>query len=64
MSQEESKNKALLKEGYELLECPYCDEECFPKTQKKNGTVVYTKHTCTGGVTGSFSINACGELVE
>lgn len=59
----------LIKEGYDILECPNCGKECKPDAERKNGTIVYERHKCKNkyefeATNRSFEINADGELVE
>jgi hypothetical protein len=60
----------LLAQGYAALECPHCDQMCFPQTRYSNDTVRYNAHKCKDKLlpwmesTRSFSILANGELKE
>lgn len=62
------KKYPLLKEGYDILECPICDTECYPAVKYKNGTIRYNTHTCTNSIAPSivkqksFSILENGDL--
>ncbi len=59
----------LLAEGYDALECPICDNLCFPQRKYSNGTVRYNNHACVdpvfpwnGPSQKSFSITESGDL--
>ena len=59
----------LIKEGYDILECPNCGKECKPDSKRKDGTIVYERHRCKNKrelmpTMHSFEINIDGELVE
>lgn len=59
----------LVAEGYDILECPHCETQCYPDAQRANGTIIYERHKCKGkhdlnSTMRSFEINADGELVE
>ena len=58
----------LIAEGYEILHCPRCDQECKPTRLNKSGSVTYEPHVCQNGYEleprkRSFRINATGDLV-
>ena len=59
----------LVKEGYDILECPNCGKECKPDAERKNGTIVYERHSCQNEyefepTKRSFEIDADGALLE
>lgn len=59
----------LLKEGYDILECPNCDKKCYPDAKRANETIVYNMHKCKSkyqheGTMQSFEININGDIVE
>lgn len=59
----------LIKEGYDILECPYCEKKCKPDAKRQNGTIVYEMHSCHPSymlepIKRSFEINIDGEIVE
>lgn len=63
------KKYPLLKEGYDVLECPNCETECYPDAKRANGTIIYNLHKCKSDfelvvTKRSFEINKDGEIVE
>jgi len=63
------KKYPLIKEGYDVLDCPWCDEECYPDAKRSNGTIVYTVHFCKppyelNGNDKHFEIDIDGDIVE
>ncbi len=64
----EPKNK-LVKQGYDILDCPICEKTCLPTLKLKNGTIRYASHDCfPDGMSylsrkRHFSININGELI-
>jgi hypothetical protein len=64
-----NKKYPLLKEGYDILECPICEKKCYPDAKRGNGTIVYNSHKCKNeyefvSKIRSFEIDIDGELVE
>ncbi len=59
----------LIKEGYDILECPNCETTCKPDAKRVNGTIVYERHFCQNkyeleGSNRGFEIDIEGNLVE
>lgn len=59
----------LLKEKYDILDCPDCGKKCYPDARRSNGTIVYNRHNCkppyeTTATSESFEIDIEGDLVE
>ena len=59
----------LLSEGYESLECPYCDKTCYPDAKAVNGTIIYNLHKCKNeyqfeATNRRFEIDVDGNLIE
>ncbi len=58
----------LLKEGYEPLPCPNCDERCYPDAKAADGSIIYNLHKSKNefefeAANRRFEININGELV-
>ena len=59
--------EALIKQGYDILECPRCDKECKPTRINKDESVSYETHECQDrwelvSSKRSFKITADGGL--
>ena len=62
----------LLKQGYDILECPNCDTKCYPDAKRADETIVYNRHKCKSKYvkyesevpTSHFEIDRNGDLVE
>ena len=61
--------KSLLKQGYDILECPNCGKECKPDAKIRNGNIIYERHLCKNeyeweAKNKSFEIDVDGELIN
>ena len=59
----------LLKEGYDILECPNCGKPCYPDAKRSNGSIIYNLHNCKNEyelitTKRSFEITIDGELAD
>lgn len=57
----------LIKQGYEILQCPRCNKECKPVRINKDESVTYETHDCQdqweiSASKRSFKITADGDL--
>ena len=59
----------LLKEDYDILECPNCGKSCYPDAKGADGTIIYNLHQCKNeydfeAKNKRFEIDVDGDLVE
>lgn len=64
MNTENEKAQSVELSTYDTLECPECEKPCKPDYVKKNGTVVYKKHSCVNSDRYYFAIDINGDLIE
>lgn len=59
----------LLYKGYDILECPLCEKECYPDAETADGTVIYNRHNCkptyaNESISRRFEINSNGDIID
>ena len=63
------KQYPLIKEGYDVLDCPNCDKTCYPDAKGADGTIIYNLHKCKNvyefeAQNLRFEIDIEGDIVE
>ncbi len=68
LNEDQLSSDYLINEGYEILECPKCGQECKPVHKTNKMDIVYEKHKCipfspyTSFARRYFLINESGEI--